>query len=64
MPDGGPGENDRGLGSLRGAFLGSLIVGQTRSFGIVYFPEMEMPLLFLIAVIILVVKPEGLFGQK
>lgn len=53
-----------GLGSLRGAFLGSLIVGQTRSFGIVYFPEMEMPLLFLIAVIILVVKPEGLFGQK
>ncbi len=53
-----------GLGSLKGAFLGSLIVGQTRSFGIVYFPEMEMPLLFLIAVIILVVKPEGLFGQK
>ena len=53
-----------GLGSLKGAFLGSLIVGQTRSFGIAYFPEIEMPLLFLIAVTILVVKPEGLFGQK
>jgi branched-chain amino acid transport system permease protein len=52
-----------GLGSLKGAFLGSLIVGQTRSFGIVFFPEMEMPILFLIAVIILVAKPEGLFGK-
>jgi branched-chain amino acid transport system permease protein len=52
-----------GLGSLKGAFLGSLIVGQTRSFGIVFFPEMEMPLLFLIAVIILVARPEGLFGR-
>lgn len=52
-----------GLGSFKGAFLGSLIVGQTRSFGIVFFPELEMPILFLIAVIILVAKPEGLFGK-
>jgi branched-chain amino acid transport system permease protein len=52
-----------GLGSLQGAFLGSLIVGQTRSFGIVFFPELEMPILFLIAVIILVYRPEGLFGR-
>ncbi len=53
-----------GLGSLKGAFLGSLIVGLTRSFTIAYFSELEMPLLFLIAVIILVIRPEGLFGQK
>jgi branched-chain amino acid transport system permease protein len=52
-----------GLGSLKGAVIGSLIVGQTRSIGIVFFPEIELPLLFLIAVIILVVKPEGLFGR-
>jgi branched-chain amino acid transport system permease protein len=52
-----------GLGSLRGALLGSLIVGLTRSFTVAFFAEMEMPLLFLIAVIILVIKPEGLFGQ-
>jgi branched-chain amino acid transport system permease protein len=52
-----------GLGSLKGAIIGSLIVGQTRSIGIVFFPEIELPLLFLIAVIILVVKPEGLFGR-
>lgn len=53
-----------GLGSLKGALLGSLIVGQARSFGIVLLPELEMPMLFLIAVIILVIKPEGLFGRS
>ena len=53
-----------GLGSLKGAFIGALIVGETRSIGIVFFPEIELPLLFLIAVIILAVKPEGLFGEK
>ncbi len=53
-----------GLGSLRGTLVGSLIVGLTRSFTVAFFAEMEMPLLFLIAVVILVVKPEGLFGQK
>ena len=52
-----------GLGSLKGALIGSLIVGETRSLGIVFFPEIELPLLFLIAVIILVFRPEGLFGR-
>lgn len=52
-----------GLGSLKGALIGSLIVGETRSIGIVLFPEIELPLLFLVAVIILVFKPEGLFGR-
>ena len=52
-----------GLGSLKGALVGALIVGFTRSFGIAMFPEIELPLLFLIAGIILVAKPEGLFGR-
>ncbi len=52
-----------GLGSLKGALIGSLIVGETRSLGIVFFPEIELPLLFLVAVIILVFKPKGLFGR-
>ncbi|MGD8228026.1 MAG: branched-chain amino acid ABC transporter permease [Desulfobacteraceae bacterium] len=52
-----------GLGSLKGALLGSLVVGQTRSIGIALFPEIELALLFLIAAIILVAKPEGLFGR-
>ncbi len=52
-----------GLGSLTGALVGALIVGLTRSFGIALFPEIELPLLFLIAGIILVIKPAGLFGR-
>jgi branched-chain amino acid transport system permease protein len=52
-----------GLGSLKGTVVGALLVGETRSLGIVFFPEIELPLLFLIAVVILVVKPEGLFGK-
>ncbi|RJX35382.1 MAG: branched-chain amino acid ABC transporter permease [Desulfarculus sp.] len=53
-----------GLGSLKGAFIGSLVVGLTRSYTVAFFAELEMPLLFLIAVIILIIKPEGLFGHK
>lgn len=52
-----------GLGSLSGAVVGALLVGFTRSFGIALFPEIELPLLFLIAGIILVIKPEGLMGR-
>ncbi len=52
-----------GLGSLTGALIGALLVGFIRSFGIAIFPEIELPLLFLIAGIILVVKPAGLFGR-
>lgn len=53
-----------GMGSLPGVLVGSLIVGLTRSFTVAYYAELEMPLLFLIAVIILIVRPQGLFGQK
>jgi branched-chain amino acid transport system permease protein len=52
-----------GLGSLKGALVGALLVGLTRSFAIAIFPEIELPLLFLIAGIILVAKPQGLFGR-
>ncbi len=51
-----------GLGSPKGAFIGSLIVGQIRSIGIVTFPEIELAVLFVIAAVILVIKPEGLFA--
>ncbi|MFQ5931935.1 MAG: branched-chain amino acid ABC transporter permease [Nitrospiraceae bacterium] len=53
-----------GLGSPKGALMGSLIVGINRSIGIIKFPEIESAILFLIAAIILVAKPQGLFGKK
>ena len=52
-----------GLGSLEGAFVGSLIVGFVRTAGIQYFPEIELAVLYLIAAIVLLIRPTGLFGK-
>jgi branched-chain amino acid transport system permease protein len=52
-----------GLGSLEGALVGALIVGVVREFFIAYFPEVELAALYLIAAIVLLVRPAGLFGR-
>lgn len=53
-----------GLGSLKGALIGSLIIGIVRSVGIAIIPEIELAVTFLIAAVILAVRPEGLFGGR
>jgi branched-chain amino acid transport system permease protein len=52
-----------GLGSLEGALVGALIVGIVREIGITVFPEIELAVLYLIAVAVLLVRPAGLFGK-
>ena len=52
-----------GLGSLQGALVGALIVSFVRTAGIQYFPEIELAVLYLIAAVVLLVKPTGLFGS-
>ena len=52
-----------GLGSLQGALVGALIVSFVRTIGIQFFPEIELAVLYLIAAIVLLVKPTGLFGN-
>jgi branched-chain amino acid transport system permease protein len=52
-----------GLGSLEGALVGAVIVGGVRELGINMFPEIELVVLYLIAVIVLLVRPAGLFGR-
>jgi branched-chain amino acid transport system permease protein len=51
-----------GLGSLQGALVGALIVSFVRTAGIQFFPEIELAVLYLIAALVLIVKPTGLFG--
>ncbi|MBV0900785.1 branched-chain amino acid ABC transporter permease [Haloarcula salina] len=51
-----------GLGSLRGAFVGALLVGVIRSWMITLYPPGEIAAPFAIMALILLVKPEGLFG--
>ena len=53
-----------GLGSLQGALIGALIVGCVRTVGIMFFPEIELTLLYLIAAVVLLVRPTGLFGTQ
>ena len=52
-----------GLGSLEGALVGALIVGGVRTIGITYFAEIELAVLYLIAAIVLFIRPAGLFGR-
>jgi branched-subunit amino acid ABC-type transport system permease component len=52
-----------GLGSLQGALVGALIVSFVRTVGIQFFPEIELAVLYLIAAVVLIVKPTGLFGS-
>src|SRR5947209_199235 len=46
-----------GLGSLLGALIGALIVGVMRTVGIMFFPEIELAVLYLIAAVVLLVRP-------
>ena len=52
-----------GLGSLQGALVGALIVSVVRTAGIQFFPEIELAVLYLIAAVVLLIKPTGLFGS-
>ncbi|HIQ03346.1 MAG TPA: branched-chain amino acid ABC transporter permease [Desulfurococcales archaeon] len=53
-----------GVGSIKGAFIGSLLIGLIRSFGIVFFPEIELAIAYLVMIVVLLVRPRGLFGRE
>ena len=52
-----------GMGSLKGAFIGSLVVGLTDTFGKAYLPDTAMFLTYIAMIFILLLRPGGLFGQ-
>src|SRR6516165_11520443 len=52
-----------GLGSMRGALAGALIVGLIRAFSILLYPELEVLAIYLIVVAVLIFRPAGLFGR-
>jgi branched-chain amino acid transport system permease protein len=53
-----------GLGSLKGAFFGGLLVGLLDNFGKALFPQAAMFTIFAPMAIILAVRPSGLFGAR
>ncbi len=52
-----------GMGSLRGAFAGSVIIGLTDSLGKFIIPSAAMVITFSVMVVFLIIKPLGLFGS-
>ena len=53
-----------GFGSLGGAVIASLVIGELQSFGVLLFPKLSIALVYLLMAIVLIVKPSGLFGEK
>jgi branched-chain amino acid transport system permease protein len=53
-----------GMGSIVGAFVGSLLIGLIRTFGSVGFPLFTEGLMYLFMVVVLIAKPTGLFGKE
>jgi branched-chain amino acid transport system permease protein len=53
-----------GLGSLLGALVASLMLGELQSFGILLVPQLALVLQFFLMAVILVARPSGLFGEK
>ena len=53
-----------GFGSLPGALIASLMLGQLHSFGILFIPKLAIIFQFLLMVAVLIVRPTGLFGEK
>jgi branched-chain amino acid transport system permease protein len=53
-----------GLGSLKGAFIGGLLIGLLDNFGKALFPEFALFTIFAPMAIILAIRPTGLFGRR
>jgi branched-chain amino acid transport system permease protein len=53
-----------GLGSLLGALVASLMLGQLQSFGVLWLPSLVVVFQFLLMAVVFVFKPTGLFGEK
>jgi branched-chain amino acid transport system permease protein len=53
-----------GIGSLTGAFVGSFAIGLIYTFGQALLPELAYIILFLPMIVILAIRPGGLFGTR
>ncbi len=52
-----------GIGSIKGAFLGSLLIGLTQTFGTVFVPELSSVAVYAMMALVLLWRAAGLFGR-
>lgn len=53
-----------GVGSVGGALLGALIIGITKSVGILFAPKLAIAFIFIALCAVLVLRPQGLLGRS
>ena len=53
-----------GFGSVKGAIVGCLLIGLIESFSILITDSYKDAVVFLVLIIVLVVRPTGIFGEK
>ena len=53
-----------GLGSITGVAIGALIIGLAEQFGLAYFPTYGVVLTFIIMVVVLAIRPQGIMGER
>ena len=53
-----------GLGSLSGAFIVALFLGELNAYGIQFLPRLAPVLMFVFMAVVLSFKPKGLFGER
>ncbi|BEQ14734.1 branched-chain amino acid ABC transporter permease [Desulfoferula mesophila] len=53
-----------GVGSLKGAFIASILIGELNTFGVVFFPDFAMAFTYILVIVVLLTKPEGLFRSR
>jgi branched-chain amino acid transport system permease protein len=52
-----------GLGQIEGTAVAALLIGLGRSFAVFLYPELEVLVPYLIMVLVLLIRPQGLFGR-
>lgn len=53
-----------GLGNIKGAVFGALLIGMTRAFGQLYAPEWIDIATYVVLLAVLLLRPQGLFAAK
>lgn len=53
-----------GMGNFWGAWLGAILIGEVNAFAVAFLPKWASLFSFLVMIIVLIFKPEGLFTLK
>jgi len=52
-----------GMGSIPGAFLAAVVIGELGSFGVLFLPQSTLVMMFLVMAVVLVIRPYGFLGK-